>query len=88
MRKIRELQKELTDPSAVAMPKPVQIRSRIRPIKKLAAEIAMIPNIPAAISAKDPRTVAGYKELIPELKATIRDLETVLDKLDFLKEQE
>jgi hypothetical protein len=84
-RRIKELQAELVGLSAAAMPKPVQIRSSIKPIKKLAEKITMVQNVPAAISAKDPRTVAGYRELIPELQAAIKDLETVLTKLEFLE---
>ena len=82
--RIKELQQELAGPATVAMPKPIQIRSRIKPIQKLAREISMVQNVPAAISTKDPRTVAGYRELIPELQAAIEDLEAVLAKLEFL----
>ena len=84
-RRIKELQRELAGPATVAMPKPIQIKSRIKPVKKLAREISMVQNVPAAISAKDPRTVAGYKELIPELQAAIKDLEAVLAKLELPK---
>jgi ParB/RepB/Spo0J family partition protein len=86
-RRIKELQDELTGPSAIAMPKPVQIRSSIKPITKLAEEIKMVHNVPAAISTKDPRTVAGYRKLIPELQSAIEDLETVLAKLEFLESE-
>lgn len=71
---------------APPMPKPVQIRSRIKPIRQLAAEVAKIGNVPAAISEKDPRTVAQYRRLIPELKAAVEDLEGVLERLAFLGE--
>ena len=47
----------------------------------------MVQNIPGAISTKDPRTVEGYRMLIPELRSAIEDLETVLDKLEFLKRE-
>jgi ParB/RepB/Spo0J family partition protein len=87
VRRIKELQEELAGPSAVAMPKPVQIKSSIKPIKKLAEEIKMVQNVPAAISAKDPRTVAGYRKLIPELQSAIEDLETVLAELEFLESE-
>jgi len=84
-KRIKELKRELVGASALAMPKPVQIRSGIRPIKRLAREITMVSNIPAAISAKDPRTVEGYRELIPELRTTIQDLQAILDELTFLE---
>jgi ParB/RepB/Spo0J family partition protein len=87
-RRIKELRRQATSSASVAMPKPVQIRSSIRPVKKLAQELAQVQNVPAAISAKDPRTVAGYRELIPELQTTIADLEAVLAKLRFLEAEE
>lgn len=87
-RRIKELRPQAASSASVAIPKPVQIRSSIRPVKKLAQELAQVQNVPAAISAKDPRTVAGYKKLIPELEATITDLETVLEKLRFLDAEE
>jgi predicted transcriptional regulator len=87
-RRIKELRRQATSSVSVAIPKPVQIRSSIRPVKKLAQELAQVQNVPAAISAKDPRTVAGYKKLIPELETTITDLETVLEKLRFLEVEE
>lgn len=83
-KRIKELQRELAGPATVAVPKPVQIKSSLKPIRKLAQEMGKVQNVPAAISAKDPRTVAGYKELIPELQATVKDLEAVLAKLEFL----
>jgi ParB/RepB/Spo0J family partition protein len=83
-KRIKELQQELANPATVAIPKPVQIKSSLKPIKKLAQEIGKVQNVPAAISTKDPRTVAGYKKLIPELQAAIEDLEAVLAKLEFL----
>jgi ParB/RepB/Spo0J family partition protein len=83
-RRIKELRHQAASSAFVAIPKPVQIRSSLKPLQKLAQELALVQNVPAAISAKDPRTVAGYRELLPELEATIADLEAVLDKLRFL----
>jgi len=86
-RRIKELQDELVGPGAVPVPKPVQIRSSLRPIKRLAKEMQMVHNVPASISVKDPRTVEGYRQLIPELRAAILDLETVLTELEFLESE-
>ena len=84
-RRIKELQDELGGPGAVPVPKPVQVRSSIRPIKRLAEEMRMVHNVPASISVKDPRTVEGYRQLIPDLRSAILDLETVLAELEFLE---
>jgi ParB/RepB/Spo0J family partition protein len=84
-RRVKELQEEFASLPVAAMPKPIQIRSAIKPIRTLAREVDAVKNAPAAISAKDPRTVKSYRKLIPELRSTIRDLETILTKLEFLE---
>ena len=82
--RIKELQEELSDISAVAMPKPMRIKSAIKPITRLAKEIKAVHNVPGAIVSKDPRTVESYREVIPELKAAVEALNEVLAKLGFL----
>jgi ParB/RepB/Spo0J family partition protein len=84
-KRIKKLQQETIKQSTSAMPKPMQIRSAIKPLRYLAWEVKAIQNIPAIISTKDPRTVTGYKELVPELQAAIEDLKMVLAKLNFLE---
>jgi hypothetical protein len=83
--RIKELQEESVEVTLISMPKPMRIKSAIKPIGRLAKELNGVKNVPAAISVKDPRTVEHYRELIPELKAAIRDLEIVLRELDFLE---
>lgn len=84
-RRIKELQEEIADLPAPAIPKPMQIRSAIKPIRRLAKEVVSVKDVSASISRKDPRTVESYEKLIPELRSAIRDLETVLTKLEFLE---
>ncbi len=84
-RRIKELQEEFAESPFAPMPKPMRIKSAIRPINKLARELNAVNNVPAAISAKDPRTVGGYKAVIPDLRSAIKDLEAILNKLEFLE---
>lgn len=83
---IEQLQKEVTpaEPSSVSVPKPIQIKSALKPLHRLAGDFAVANNVSGVISSKDPRTVKNYKQMIPELQATIRELEMVLEKLSFL----
>lgn len=84
--RIKELQEGLAELPPMPMPKPMRIKSAIKPIGRLAKELGAVKNVPAAVSAKDPRTVEHYRELLPELKLAIEDLGLVLEKLQFLEE--
>lgn len=70
----------------VAMPKPMKIKSAIKPIQALATDLQGVHNTLGAISKKDPRTVASYRALLPELRAAVKDLEMVLETLAVLDE--
>jgi ParB/RepB/Spo0J family partition protein len=83
--RIEELQVESMNASASAMPKPMQIRSAIKPIRRLAGDVRAIENVTAVISRKHSRTVESYSKLIPELRSAIKDLETILANLEFLE---
>ncbi|GEM_PF-2321085 len=82
--RIKELQAEIT--KITTMPKPMQIKSVLKPIRRICQEIDAVRNIPAILGAKDPRTVENYKELVPELRETIKGLQTVLEKLKYLED--
>jgi ParB/RepB/Spo0J family partition protein len=84
-RRIKELQEQAVELPPQAMPKPMQIRSAIKPVRRLTEELKRVRNIPEAINKKDPRTVKSYKELLPELHTTLKDLETVINELEFLE---
>jgi len=87
-RRIKELLREHEIASHVLMPKPMRIKSAIKPISKLRQEIEAIKNIQAAVVAKDPRTVASYQTLLPELQEAITDLQLILSKLNFLQDNQ
>ena len=80
---IEALQNEKDKVQASAMPKPIQIESALKPIKKLISQIDGVQNITTAIGAKDPRIVERYRKVIPKLRATMEDIKRVLEKLDF-----
>ena len=82
--RIQELLNAEASAPAGPMPKPNQIRSAIKPLRQLSKAIGTVQSVPGAISSKDPRTVAGYRKLLPELKASLRELEDVIAKLSFL----
>lgn len=84
--RIKELQEGLTELPPMPMPKPMRIKSAIKPIGRLAKEFSGVKNVAAAVSAKDPRTVEHYRELIPELKLAIENLGFILKELQFLEE--
>ncbi len=84
-RRIRELQRDEAGAESLPMPKPSQIRSAIRPMRQVAQSIASLSNVAGAVSAKDPRTVAGYRNLIPEIRLSIAELQEVLRRLAFLE---
>lgn len=83
--RIQELLNAEASAPALPMPKPNQIRSAIKPLRQLSKTIGTVQSVPGAISSKDPRTVAGYRKLLPELKASLRELEEVIAKLNFLE---
>ena len=72
--------------SLANMPRPVQIESALKPIKKVAAEMRAASNIPNMIGKKDPRTVARYRDVIPELRKVVDDIYAMLDDLAYLEE--
>lgn len=67
------------------MPKPKAIKSAISKVKEVCAEILAIASPVAAISIKDPRTVAKYRALIPELRETLTDMQWIQQQLSFLE---
>lgn len=83
--RIKELQEQVNTPPPPAMPKPIQIESALKPIQELVKEINRVKNVTGAISEKDPRTVARYRETIPVLRTTVDDIKRLLDKLEFLE---
>jgi ParB/RepB/Spo0J family partition protein len=85
-KRLKELEGDILGQSASAMPKPVQIRSALEPMVRLAKEISAVKNVPQAISIKDPRTVESYKKLIPDLENAAEDIQKVLEALKFLQE--
>lgn len=70
---------------SLPIPKPMVIKSAIRKVKKVCAEILAIASPVAAISVKDPRTVAKYRALIPELRETLTDIQWIQKQLSFLE---
>lgn len=84
---IEQLQKENTpvETAPVSVPKPIQIKSALKPLRQMAQDFATVQNVSGLISTKDPRTVKNYIQVIPDLRATIRELEMVLEKLSFLE---
>jgi ParB/RepB/Spo0J family partition protein len=85
--RIEELQAESMNASASDLPRPVQVRSAIKPISRLAKDISATRNVAAIMFDKDPRTVESYRKLLPELRSAIKDLETILTNLEFLEER-
>lgn len=84
---IEQLQKGNTpvETAPVSVPKPIQIKSALKPLRQMAQDFATVQNVSGLISTKDPRTVKNYIQVIPDLRATIRELEIVLEKLSFLE---
>lgn len=70
------------------MPKPMAIKSAISKVKEVCAEILAVASPVAAISIKDPRTVAKYRALIPELRDTLTTLYWLQEHLSFLERGE
>lgn len=68
-----------------AMPKPMRIKSAIKPIRQLAMDLKGVHNVIGEVSAKDPRTVKSYQALLPELRAAAGDLAMVLETLAVLE---
>lgn len=83
--RIKSLQDRADEAPVAAMPKPIQIESALKPIHKLVKEVEMVKNVAGAVSEKDPRTVARYRETIPLLRSTLEDMEQLLKKLEFLE---
>jgi ParB/RepB/Spo0J family partition protein len=81
--RIKELEGTVKEQS---FPKPIQIKSTLQPISKIASLINETDNISRIISMKDPRTVEGYRKLLPELKTLIQDMTVMLEKLQFLED--
>lgn len=84
--RIQELVRSAATTPAGPMPKPNQIRSAIKPLRQLVRAVGDVPSVPGAISSKDPRTVTGYRKLLPELKTAVRELEDLVAQLSFLEE--
>lgn len=74
--------------SSLPMPKPMAIKSAISKVREVCAEILAVASPVAAISVKDPRTVAKYRALIPELKETLTDIQWIQEQLSFLERGE
>lgn len=64
------------------IPKPMAIKSAISKVKEVCAEILAVASPVAAISVKDPRTVASYRALIPELRETLTDMQWIQEQLE------
>jgi len=71
--------------SSRSMPTPMAIKSTISKVKEVCAEILAVANPVAAISVKDPRTVAKYRALVPELRDTLTTLYWLQEHLSFLE---
>lgn len=83
---IKELKSTGKKRPGSSVPKPVQIESALKPIHKLAQEMEQVTNIESAISKKDPRTVDRYRKVISELRSSLTDIQSVLDRLSYLEE--
>jgi ParB/RepB/Spo0J family partition protein len=70
-----------------SFPKPIQIKSTLQPIMALAKLVAETDNAAYLISKKDPRTVENYRQLIPDLREAISNMQKMLDRLDYLQEE-
>jgi ParB/RepB/Spo0J family partition protein len=84
-KRIEELLATATAPPPAAVPKPMQIESAVKPVRKLFQKFKAVHNIQAAISDKDPRTVESYRQVMPQIEAAIEELQTMLDELEYLK---
>ncbi len=60
--------------AASKLPKPMAIKSAINNVREICAEILVVTNPVGAISIKDPRTVAKYRLLIPDLRDTLESV--------------
>lgn len=69
---------------ASKMPKPMAIKSATNQVRQMCAEILAVTNPIGAISVKDPRTVAKYRNLIPDLRDTLESIMFIKKTLEVL----
>lgn len=73
------------EPQVTKVPTPVQIRSALKPIHQVSTQLFEVIDIEAAISSKDPRTVAKYQSALIELRAIASNIDGMIQKLSFVE---
>lgn len=71
---------------APGFPKPCTLRSRVKPVLEMIAQADAVPNVPADIASRDPRTVASYKVVLPELRQAVEGLQRIVDSISFTED--